>query len=240
MRLDKFLVACGEGSRSEVKKLIKKKLVTINGIPAEGPEQKVDEQADIVCLSERKLCYAEYHYYLFHKPKGCITATQDREQKTVMDFFPEKMRRGLAPVGRLDRDTEGLLLITDDGALAHHLLSPSHHVPKTYYAVLDKPVPKEAVVKFAEGVDIGDQKRTLPAKLTILPGKGQTSEVYAAELTITEGRYHQVKRMFAAVGCEVTELKRLTMGTLSLGQLPIGEYRELTELEVFDLRNRLR
>jgi 16S rRNA pseudouridine516 synthase len=143
-----------------------------------------------------------------------------------MDYFPASMREKFSPVGRLDRDTEGLLLVTNDGALNHRLTSPAHHVDKTYFARLDVPVPKEAVSLFAAGVDIGDDKPTLPAKLVLLPDERE------AELTIREGRFHQVKRMFEAVGCNVVYLKRLSMGGLTLGALPKGEYRKLSPEEM--------
>jgi len=159
-----------------------------------------------------------------------VTAKQDNVHKTVMDYFPEDVKvKDIAPVGRLDLDTEGLLLFTNDGLLTHHLLSPTHHIPKTYYAILDKEVPETAVEAFKNGVDIGDDKPTLPADLVILSEK-------EAELTIHEGRFHQVKRMFEAVGCTVTYLKRLSMGTLTLGDLQKGEYRRLTEVEVHALQ----
>lgn len=225
MRLDRFLADCGLGTRSEVKKIIKCRQISVNGEIITQPQQQVRENEDIVCFEGRQLCYAQFHYYLFHKPAGCVTAVKDAVHKTVMDYFPPEIRRGLSPVGRLDRDTEGLLLITDDGALAHHLLSPARHVPKTYYARLDSPVMESARDLFAEGVDIGDKKPTLPAQLEILSPK-------EAEVTITEGRFHQVKRMFSAVGCEVVYLKRLSMGKLSLGELPKGGYRELTAEEI--------
>jgi 16S rRNA pseudouridine516 synthase len=146
-----------------------------------------------------------------------------------MDYFPAAMRDRFSPVGRLDRDTEGLLLITDDGALNHRLTSPAHHVEKTYFARLDVPVPREAVELFASGVDIGDQKPTLPAQLTLLPDERE------AELTIQEGRFHQVRRMFETVGCTVIYLKRLSMGSITLGDLPRGEYRKLSPEELAQL-----
>ena len=155
---------------------------------------------------------------------------QDNVHKTVMEYFPDDIRaKDIAPVGRLDLDTEGLLLFTNDGPLTHHLLSPTHHIPKTYYAILDKEVPESAVELFKSGVDIGDDKPTLPAELVILSDK-------EAELTIHEGRFHQVKRMFEAVGCTVTYLKRLSMGSLTLEELQKGEYRKLTEEEVKTLQ----
>lgn len=238
MRLDKMLSACGAGTRSEVKKLIKSRAVTVNGTVAEQPKQSVDENADTVLVNGKPVVYEKFRYYVFHKPKGCVTAVTDSRHRTVMDFFPEELRSGLSPVGRLDLDTEGLLIVTDDGELLHHCISPSHHMEKTYFARLDTPVPKEAVEKFGEGVDIGDPKPTLPAVLSILPVKTDESgnPCYTAELTIREGRFHQVKRMFEAVGCHVVYLKRLSMGPLGLGALEKGAYRRLTEEEVEALK----
>ena len=239
LRLDKFLCDCGIDTRSEVKKYIKAKLITVNGDVASKPEMKIDETADIICFKGQQITYEKYVYFLFHKPAGCVTAKQDNVHKTVMDYFPEEIcAKDIAPVGRLDLDTEGLLLLTNDGPLTHHLLSPTHHVPKTYYAILDKEVPADAVEKFKVGVDIGDDKPTLPAELVICPvEKNAEGMIYSAELTIHEGRFHQVKRMFEAVGCTVTYLKRLSMGSLLLGDLPKGEYRKLTEEEVRLLLN---
>lgn len=231
MRIDKYLADCGIGTRSEVKKYIKAKQITVNGEVVGKPEQKIDENVDEVCFKGQQISYEKYVYYLLHKPSGCVTAKQDNVHKTVMEYFPEEIRaKDVAPVGRLDLDTEGLLLFTNDGPLTHHLLSPTHHIPKTYYAILDKEVPANAVEQFKEGVDIGDDKPTLPAELVILSEK-------EAELTIHEGRFHQVKRMFEAVGCTVTYLKRLSMGGLMLGDLEKGEYRKLTEEEIKDLQN---
>lgn len=229
LRIDKYLADCGIGTRSEVKKYIKAKQITVNGEVAAKPEQKIDETVDVVCFKGQPITYEKYVYYLFHKPAGCVTAKQDNVHKTVMEFFPEEIRaKDISPVGRLDLDTEGLILFTNDGALTHHLLSPTHHIPKTYYAVLDKEVPVSAVELFKEGVDIGDDKLTLPAELVLLPEN-------EAELTIHEGRFHQVKRMFEAVGCTVTYLKRLSMGGLALGDLQKGKYRKLSIEEVENL-----
>ena len=229
MRLDKYLAEMGAGTRSEVKKLIRAGRVTINDAVAEKPEQKLDPEADTVCLDGEVLLYAAYEYYLFHKPAGCVSATEDKVRKTVMDYLTDTLRDDLFPVGRLDIDTEGLLLITNDGALAHELLSPAHHVPKTYYARVAGRVTEEDVRQFQKGVDIGEEKLTKPAELVIL-ASGEESEI---ELTITEGRFHQVKRMFQAVGKEVLYLKRLSMGPLTLPEtlLP-GEYRALTQEEL--------
>ena len=203
LRIDKYLADCGIGTRSEVKQYIKKKQILVNGGVIAKPDIKIDETKDEVYFQGKKVVYEKYVYYLFHKPQGCVTAKQDNLHKTVMEYFPEDLQKILAPVGRLDLDTEGLLLLTNDGELTHHLLSPTHHIPKTYYAVLDKPVPKEAVELFAKGIDIGDEKLTLPAQLKIV----NDNDNFAAELTICEGRFHQVKRMFASVGCKVTYLK---------------------------------
>ena len=239
LRIDKYLADCGIGTRSEVKKYIKAKQITVNGEIVAKPEQKIDENVDEVCFKGQSITYEKYVYYLFHKPAGCVTAKQDNVHKTVMEYFPDDIRaKDIAPVGRLDLDTEGLLLFTNDGPLTHHLLSPTHHIPKTYYAILDKEVPETAVELFKSGVDIGDDKLTLPAELIILPMSVNDAgdKMYSAELTIHEGRFHQVKRMFEAVGCTVTYLKRISMGTLTLGGLQKGEYRKLTEEEVNTLQ----
>lgn len=233
IRLDKYLAELGAGTRSEVKKLIKAKLVTVNGIPATKPEQKIEEEQDEVCLRGKKLTYASYEYYLFHKPAGCVSATEDSMHKTVMDYLTDTVRKDLFPVGRLDIDTEGLLLITNDGALAHELLSPAKHVAKTYYAKVEGRVTEEDASLFEKGVDIGEDKLTKPGKLVIL----KSDEISEIELTITEGKFHQVKRMFQAVGKEVVYLKRLSMGSLTLPEdLEPGAYRALTEDELRRLR----
>lgn len=240
MRIDKYLSDCGIGTRSEVKKYIKAKVITVNGEVVAKPEQKIDETMDEVCFKGKPISYEKYVYYLLHKPAGCVTAKQDNVHKTVMEYFSEEIRgKDIAPVGRLDLDTEGLLLFTNDGPLTHHLLSPTHHIPKTYYAILDKEVPEVAIEQFKEGVDIGDDKPTLPAELKIFPVlvNEKNDMVYSAELTIHEGRFHQVKRMFETVGCTVTYLKRLSMGSLTLGELEKGEYRKLTEEEINRLQN---
>ena len=238
IRLDKFLADAGYGTRSEVKKQLKSGIVSMNGTVCKKPEEKIDPARDVVTVSGKEVVYKAFSYYLFYKPAGCVTAKSDALHKTVMDYFPEIVRKSCSPVGRLDKDTEGLLLITNDGELNHHLMSPVHHVKKTYYAVLDGEVPVSAIQQFAEGVDIGDDKKTLPAELEILPKQMQdtANPVYHANLTISEGRFHQVKRMFETVGCHVVYLKRLSLGNLSLGELNPGEYRRLSEAEVVDLR----
>lgn len=225
----------GLGSRSQVKADLKKGRVTVNGIPVRKPEQKIKPGADTVCFDEKPVLYAEYEYYMFHKPAGCITATEDASDKTVLDYLTDTIRKDLFPVGRLDKDTEGLLLITNDGELAHQLLSPKKHVPKTYYAKICGTVTPEHIPAFARGLDIGEEDLTLPAQLEIL-SSGEQSEIL---LTITEGRYHQVKRMFQAIGCTVTYLKRIRFGALTLEEtlLP-GTYRPLTKEEINSLKNR--
>lgn len=243
LRLDKYLTELGVGTRSEVKKYIKAKQVTVNGSPVVAPEQKIDEGNDVVCLRGETLSYVALEYYLFHKPAGCVTATEDAAQATVMDYLTDTVRKDLFPVGRLDKDTEGLLLITNDGDLAHALLSPAKHVPKTYYAKVHGFVTAEDVNLFEKGVDIGEDKLTKPAKLQILEhhealnDAGLPEPVSEILLTITEGRFHQVKRMFHAVGKEVFYLKRLSMGSLTLPEhLKPGEYRALSKEELEALK----
>ena len=241
VRLDKFLADAGKGTRSEVKKFIQKGLVQVNGLAARKPELKVDPEKDQVILAGETITAApEFVYYLLNKPAGCVSATEDRHDSTVMEYVPSD-RKGLFPVGRLDKDTEGFLLITDDGPLAHELLSPKKHVDKIYYAKVSGKVTEEDVVKLAEGVDIGEKDLTRPARLEILStwesgtesaeaGKNWESEI---RLTIHEGKFHQVKRMMEALGKKVTYLKRLSMGPLALpSDLPTGKYRSLTEKEL--------
>ena len=232
IRLDKYLADMGKGTRSEVKKAIGKGLVRVNNEIVKKPETKLDTDSDHVLFDGVLVGYAQYEYYMLNKPAGVISATEDKREITVIDLITEKKRKDLFPVGRLDRDTEGLLLISNDGELAHRLLSPSKHVDKVYYAKIDGKVTIEDVEAFQQGVDIGEEKLTRPAKLRILKS-GTQSEI---ELTICEGKFHQVKRMFQAVGKEVVYLKRLQMGTLILDEsLKPGEYRELTEQEIADL-----
>ena len=230
MRLDKYLCETGFGTRSQVKDLLKKGQVMVNGEVVKKPELKINETTDQILCQGKKVSYQKNIYLMLHKPAGVVSATEDNRKKTVLDLVrPEDRKNGLFPVGRLDKDTEGLLLLTDDGELAHRLLSPKKHVDKTYYAKIDGQVTEEHVKLFREGLDIGDEKKTLPAVLTILLS-GQVSEI---EVTIHEGRFHQIKRMFEAVGCKVTYLKRLSMGSLVLDEtLPPGEYRPLTEAEL--------
>lgn len=237
IRLDKFLADSRVGTRSEVKKMIKDHMVTVNGIPAKDAGQKISPDEDDIRVSGEKIDYSEYQYLMFHKPAGCVTAHTDNLHKTVMDFIPENLHKELSPVGRLDLDTEGFLLITDDGMLAHNLLAPGKHVPKTYFAKICGVVTEKEIQLFAEGISIGDDKPTEPAKLEIL-SSDRTHGRSEILLTITEGRFHQVKRMFRAVGMEVTYLKRISMGALVLDDdLSPGEWRFLTPEEVALLKN---
>lgn len=232
MRLDKYLCEAGYGTRTEVKKIIKAGLVTHNGTKALRPEQKVME-TDQVAVNGQKLSLCTVEYWMLHKPAGCVSATEDRALPTVIDYLPEEARKDLFPVGRLDRDTEGLLLLTNDGKLAHYLLSPRRHVDKVYYARILGKVTEAHVEQFARGLDIGDEKETLPAALHIL-SSGPESEI---QVTIREGRYHQVKRMFEAIDCQVVYLKRLSMGSLILDEaLTPGDCRKLTEEELQKLK----
>lgn len=233
MRLDKFLADMGQGTRKEVKKLIQKGLVSINGVTVKKPENKLTAGKDEVVCRGQRLVYEEYAYYMLHKSAGVICATEDDREKTVLDLLPKAIRKGLFPVGRLDKDTEGLLILTNDGDLAHRLLSPKKHVDKVYFVRVDGRVTEEDIDAFLRGVDIGDERLTLPAKLRILQA-GSTSEV---EVTLREGRYHQIKRMFEKVGKPVLYLKRTAMGGVELdGGLPAGEYRRLTKEELNRLR----
>ena len=229
MRLDKYLAEMGVGTRQEVKKQIRQGKAAVNGTVVKAADTKIDETCDEVTISGRNISYVSYEYYMLNKPGGVVSATEDRRDTTVIDLIKDKKRKDLFPVGRLDKDTEGLLLITNDGELAHRLLSPKKHVDKVYYAKVQGKVDESDVKAFADGVDIGDDTPAKSADLRILKS-GEESEI---ELTITEGRFHQVKRMFHAVGKEVIYLKRLSMGSLALDKtLTKGEYRSLTEEEI--------
>ncbi len=234
IRLDKLLADAGYGSRSQVRQRIRKGQVTVDGAPAKGGEQKVDPDTQQILCEGQPVSYFLYEYFLLNKPAGVVSAVTDARDKTVVELIEEQKRRDLFPVGRLDKDTEGLLLITNDGTLANRLLSPGRHVEKTYYAEVDGPVTEMDVSLFAQGLDIGEPRRTLPARLEIQESGEALSRV---RLTITEGKYHQVKRMFQAVGRRVLFLKRLSMGPLELDPgLAPGEYRRLTQAEVEALK----
>ena len=233
IRLDKFLADMGLGTRSEVKKEIHTGQVRLNGIPERSPEYKLDIQTDLVEVNGRQISYAQQEYYMLNKPAGVVSATEDKKDMTVLDLIQEKQRKDLFPVGRLDKDTEGLLLITNDGLLAHQLLSPKKHVKKTYFVRVENPVSPEDIKILEEGVDIGEEKRTLPAEISCL-----SPEKNSLCLTIKEGKFHQIKRMFQAVDNKVLYLKRLSMGSLTLDEtLAPGEYRPLTKEEIKRLKD---
>ena len=278
IRLDKYLSNMTGESRSIIKSEIKKGNVIVNGSTVLKAENKIDEIKDEVIYKGESVAYSKYAYYMFNKPAGCVSATTDNTCKTVIDYLKNEQVSGLFPVGRLDKDTEGLLIITNDGELAHKLLSPKKHVAKKYYARIKGNLPTNVEKRFEDGLDIGDEKKTLPARIEVLqnarttestdkltgktdnmtgktdnmtdvvisdrsdalPDEGHAlfdSEVY---VVITEGRYHQVKRMFKAVGCEVTYLERKSMGGLELDDtLRRGEYRKLTAEEINTLLNTL-
>lgn len=240
LRLDKYLSNAGCGTRSEVKQMLKKGLVTVNGLPVSKPEMKIDGDADQIVCKGQAVNLVQYRYFMLHKPAGYLSATEDRHQPVVLDLIKEIKKEELFPVGRLDIDTEGLLLLTNDGALAHELLSPKKHVDKTYFAKIMGQVTEADREKFAEGLDIGEKNLTMPAKLVIKKVYREScpETVYSEiEVTIQEGKFHQVKRMFEAVGKRVVYLKRLSMGTLRLDDaLKLGEYRSLTEEEIEGLK----
>lgn len=229
IRLDKYLADMQVGTRSEVKKMIRAGKVQLNGHICKNADEKFDPEQSEVVADHVQVGYAAYEYFMLNKPKGCVSATEDSRYPTVLDYITEHKRKDLFPVGRLDLDTEGLLLITNDGALAHDLLSPSKHIPKTYEATIDGIVTDADVELFANGVDIGEKKLTKPAKLVII----KANVISHVQITICEGKYHQIKRMFETVGKPVLELKRISMGSLMLDeQLEPGAYRALTDEEI--------
>lgn len=230
MRLDKFLCDTAGLTRTEAKNAVKKGQIAVNGQVQKAADFKVKENEDTVTFQGNPLSYAVFHYYMLHKPAGVITATEDKKESTVMDILKEEKIKNLFPVGRLDKDTEGLLLITDDGELAHNLLSPKKHVDKEYLVKARDSISEEDCKKLSEGVDIGDEKPTAPAKVE----RVAENEIL---LTIREGRFHQVKRMLQAVGNEVVYLKRLSMGSLRLPKdLEKGTYRPLSEEEIYKIK----
>ncbi|MDA3974852.1 pseudouridine synthase [Enterococcus thailandicus] len=239
MRLDKFLADVGLGSRKEVKGLIKKGQVTVNGKVIKSDKFQVKELIDEIAYLDEKLMYQKNFYYLLNKPAGVVSATQDNYDETVLDLLNDfDYREDLFPVGRLDKDTEGLLLITNDGALAHRLLSPKKHVEKEYFAKVAGVMTSEDIEAFSKGLVISQGEETLPAVLTIdaVNEAEQTSDI---RLILHEGKFHQVKRMVKAVGKEVTYLKRIRMGNVVLpADLGLGEYRELTSEELVKIQEK--
>lgn len=228
-RLDKIIALNCNVSRKEARKLIKDAAVQVNGRPVMRAEELIDVDADEINVNGYNFTLKEHVYIMLHKPRGVISATHDPQKETVVDIIPDALkRRSLFPAGRLDRDTTGLLIITDDGAFCHQIMSPSHHVYKTYEAILSFPIYDEDIRKLEEGIVLDDGTECLPAKVKAFTKDG----LPAAEIKIREGKYHQVKRMFAAVGNKVEQLHRSQIGSLRLDpSLAEGECRELTEEE---------
>lgn len=232
MRIDKFLANMNVGSRKEVHQLIKKGIVAINGQTIKTPKEKVAE-TDEVTVNGEKIVYQKYHYFLMNKPKGVLSATEDRSQRTVISLLDLKDQyQGIVPVGRLDKDTTGLLLLTNDGQLNHELLAPNKHVVKVYRAKIAGVADEDTIKTFASGMTLGDGTKLKPAKLTVLKQDTEhdSSEI---EIEISEGKYHQIKRMFGAVGMKVVELERISMGKLKLpNNLKRGQYVEIDVDEI--------
>ena len=220
MRLDKYLTECGIGSRKEVKKIIDSGAVSVNGKIVSSPKENVNEEKDIVKYKKEIIKYKKFRYYILNKISGYITAVDDPREKTVMDILPDwVIKKDLAPVGRLDKDTEGLLLLTNDGQLNHRLLSPKSHVDKTYYAELEKDISEDDLEKLRKGVDIGGY--------ITMPAEAKKIEEKKIHLTIKEGKFHQVKKMLEAVNNKVVYLKRISFGKLELKEMELGEVKEV-------------
>ncbi len=241
IRMDRFLADAGFGTRSEVKKKLKKEIVEVDGIRIRDAAFRFDPETARVTVNGKEAEYSLFSYYMLNKPAGVVSATRDPLEKTVVDMIPDGRRRDLFPVGRLDKDTTGLLIITNDGKLSHRLLSPKHHVKKEYLVTFSGSLTPEAMEMLRSGVDIGDPELTLPAELEYpLPDEipALLSRENRCIIRITEGRYHQIKRMFEAVGAPVVELMRLAMGTLRLDPgLAPGESRPLTMEELTSLQD---
>ena len=227
MRLDKFLADMGIASRKELKQIIKSGRVCVNGAAATQPEMKLDAEASTVTLDGKELNYTRFHYYMMDKPTGILSVTEDKKQDTVLSLVTPEMRRmELFPVGRLDKDTSGLLLLTDDGDFAHRVISPKSGVQKLYYAKVDGKLDEKDITAFADGIVLKDGTECLPAKLELL----SDNECY---VTVMEGKYHQVRRMLASRGAPVIELRRLSIGALKLdASLGAGGFRELDQTEI--------
>ena len=238
-RLDKIVGHSGQGSRSEIKLMVKRGEIEVNGKIVKDSGIQVNTETDVIIVAGVRLFFKPNHYLMLNKPQGVISATEDSRERTVIDLLAGEWKHlSLFPVGRLDKDTEGLLLLTNDGKLSHNLLSPRKHVPKTYYAEVSGKVDLMDQTRFAEGVMLEDGYVTLPAQLVILTeGDPQANKLSKIELTIMEGKFHQVKRMFIAVGKKVEYLQRIRMGSLKLDDnLYPGDYRELTSEELAGLK----
>jgi len=233
MRLDKLISNSGFGSRKEIKNLLKSGSVTVNNIIAKSPDIKVDPEKDELYINGERLIYRPFIYLMLNKPAGVVSATYDNRDATVLSLVPEHYSHyELFPVGRLDKDTEGLLIITNDGDLAHRLLSPKKHVPKRYFAKINVPVTQSDIAAFNEGVILDDGYKTMPAELCIL------NDPVNIEVVLHEGKFHQVKRMFEAVGKKVLYLKRISFGDINLdNSLKLSKIRELTEDEILKLKS---
>jgi 16S rRNA pseudouridine516 synthase len=244
IRLDKYLSEMGLGTRSQVKLIVRDSLIKINGEIVRKSDIKIDPDKDEVLYNNTIIEYAAVEYYMLNKPAGCVSATKDNVHMTILDYITTNLRKDLFPVGRLDLDTEGLLLVTNDGDMAHRLLSPRKHVDKTYYALIDDTISSADIKLFEHGMDIGEDSLTLPAKLKVIEEKQPTPEelllyntdtqiISVVEITIHEGKFHQVKRMFESISKNVLYLKRISMGPISLDPtLAPGEYRSLTPEEI--------
>lgn len=231
MRLDKFLCDTVNISRKDAKDFIKKGFVSVNGIKVTDSGFNVSEHTDSVLFKDNPVHYEKFVYYMLNKPSGVVSATTDATDVTVIDLLKSEGRNDLFPVGRLDKDTTGLLIITNDGDLSHHLTSPRHHVAKTYLTGIEHPLSPEDIKALETGVELTGDGITKPARVKVISGT-------CIELTITEGMYHQVKRMLAAVDNKVISLKRLSMGSVILDEsLPEGAYRRLTEAEILSLKD---
>lgn len=229
MRLDKLLGQAGFGSRNQVKKLIRSLQVRVDGQLARSDRLNVDPNLQTITVSGKQISSSPDVYYILNKPSGVVSAVTDTEHQTVIDLIASKDKKeGLYPVGRLDRDTEGLVLITNNGPLGFRLLHPKHHVDKTYYVEVNNELGADAPAFFDNGIAFLDGKVCKPAKLEII---SSSSEISRAYVTISEGKFHQVKKMFLAYGVKVTYLKRISFGPFEMGNLPVGKYRELTKEE---------
>lgn len=241
MRLDKLLCEMKIGSRSQVKTFVRQGAITVNGLPVKSPEQKINALSDEIVFRGEKLQYRKFVYYMMNKPQGVVSASRDNVAQTVVSLLGKNAREDIFPVGRLDKDVIGLLLLTNDGELAHKLLSPKKHVDKTYKAVLAHELSATDVQRLEAGVDIGEDRLTLPAKVTLLEQErtweGPVSQESIILLTLHEGKFHQVKRMLQAVDNQVLRLQRIAFGGITLDpSLRPGEYRELTDRELEILR----
>ena len=236
IRIDKLLGNLGYGSRKDIKNYVKQGAVTVDGASIKDAGLQVDPVEQKVAILGQEIFYREFVYIMMNKPDGVVSATYDKRERTVISLLAEEyLPFEVFPVGRLDKDTEGFLLLTNDGQLAHDLLSPKKHVPKKYYAKVQGKVTEEDIVAFSKGVVLDDGYETLPAELRII----SSDAISEIELVLHEGKFHQVKRMFEAVGKKVLYLKRISMGNLQLDEnLELGEYRELTQEELSLLRER--